>query len=87
MAYRAGDQTTTVEHDRAAVKRVRDDDARPVRPTSKAGRERQREEFGGISLLCTLVGWLATAGLVAILTGMLSAAGAALALSTTSSTP
>jgi hypothetical protein len=43
-------------------------------------RERQREEFGGISWLSTLVGWLAAAGLTAILAGVLAAAGAALAL-------
>lgn len=43
-------------------------------------RERQREEFGGFSWLSTLVGWLAAAGLTAILAGILSAAGAALAL-------
>ena len=44
-------------------------------------RERQREEFGGISWRSTLVGWLAAAGLTAILAGILSGAGAVLALS------
>lgn len=43
-------------------------------------RERQREEFGGISWISTLFGWLAAAGLTAILAGVLGAAGAALAL-------
>ena len=43
-------------------------------------RERQKDEFGGFSWLSTLAGWLAAAGLTAILTGILSAAGAALAL-------
>jgi hypothetical protein len=43
-------------------------------------RERQRDEFGGISWPSTLAGWLSAAGLTAILTGILSAAGAALAL-------
>jgi hypothetical protein len=43
-------------------------------------RERQRDEFGGLSWLSTLAGWLSAAGLTAILTGILSAAGAALAL-------
>ena len=42
--------------------------------------ERQREEFGGISWLSTLFGWLAAAGLTAILAGIAAAAGAALAL-------
>lgn len=43
-------------------------------------RERQRDEFGGFSWLSTLAGWLSAAGLTAILTGILSGAGAALAL-------
>lgn len=43
-------------------------------------RERQREEFGGVSWLSALVGWLAAAGLTAILTGILGAAGAVLAV-------
>jgi hypothetical protein len=43
-------------------------------------RERQKDEFGGFSWLSTLAGWLSAAGLTAILTGILSAAGAALAL-------
>ncbi|CAA9512861.1 MAG: hypothetical protein AVDCRST_MAG67-2896 [uncultured Solirubrobacteraceae bacterium] len=51
------------------------------RTTARATRrERQHEEFGGISWLSTLVGWLAAAGLTAILAGILGAAGAALAL-------
>jgi hypothetical protein len=43
-------------------------------------RSRQRAEFGGISWLSALVGWLAAAGLAAILTGILGAAGAVLAV-------
>src|SRR4051794_16580660 len=43
-------------------------------------RERQKDEFGGFSWLSTLAGWLSAAGLTAILTGILTAAGAALAL-------
>jgi hypothetical protein len=43
-------------------------------------RARQKDEFGGFSWLSTLAGWLSAAGLTAILTGILSAAGAALAL-------
>ena len=50
------------------------------RASGRSVRERQREEFGGISLLSTLVGWLAAAGLTAILAGILAAAGTALAL-------
>src|SRR4051794_41969837 len=51
----------------------------PVRGTASR-RERQKDEFGGFSWLSTLAGWLSAAGLTAILTGILSAAGAALAL-------
>jgi amino acid transporter len=54
---------------------------RPVAATPATVRERQREEFGGVSWLSTLVGWLAAAGLAAILTGILGAAGAVLAVS------
>jgi amino acid transporter len=54
---------------------------RPVGATTATVRERQREEFGGVSWLSTLVGWLAAAGLAAILTGILGAAGAVLAVS------
>ena len=43
-------------------------------------RARQREEFGGVSWLSAVVGWLAAAGLAAILTGVLGAAGAVLAI-------
>lgn len=41
---------------------------------------RQRDEFGGFSWGAALCGWLAAAGLAAILTGILSATGAVLAL-------
>ncbi len=43
-------------------------------------RRRQREEFGGINWGAAFFGWLAAAGLGAILTGLVSAAGATLAL-------
>jgi hypothetical protein len=51
----------------------------PDRSTASR-RARQKDEFGGFSWLSTLAGWLSAAGLTAILTGILSAAGAALAL-------
>ncbi len=51
----------------------------PVRH-AESRRERQKDEFGGFSWLSTLAGWLSAAGLAAILTGILSGAGAALAL-------
>jgi len=51
----------------------------PVRGTASR-RDRQKDEFGGFSWLSTLAGWLSAAGLTAILSGILSGAGAALAL-------
>ena len=61
-------------------RRVRDERAVHVAEVASAARERQRDEFGGISWLCGIVGWLAAAGLAAILTGILGAAGAVLAV-------
>lgn len=57
-----------------------DEGGRRTPPTAATVHERRREEFGGISWLSALVGWLAAAGLTAILAGILGAAGAALAL-------
>ena len=48
--------------------------------TMRAARARQREEFGGINWGAAFFGWLVAAGLGAILAGILSAAGASLAL-------
>jgi hypothetical protein len=58
----------------------RDGRRREPAPSAASRRERQKDEFGGFSWLSTLAGWLSAAGLTAILTGILSAAGAALAL-------
>jgi hypothetical protein len=65
--------------------RLDDDDRRRHsgavdRGTMAAVRERQREEFGGIAWGSAFFGWLTATGLGAILAGLLSAAGAALAL-------
>jgi len=43
-------------------------------------RERQRDEFGGTNLGAAFFGWLVAVGMAAILTGILSAAGAAIGL-------
>ncbi len=51
---------------------------------SKAGVRRQREEFGGINWGAALFGWLVAVGLAAILVAILSAAGAALGLTSVS---
>src|SRR5688500_6294805 len=48
--------------------------------TMAAARRRQREEYGGINWGAAFFGFLAAAGLAAILTGLVSAAGATLAL-------
>jgi hypothetical protein len=58
----------------------RDGGRREPAPSAASRRERQKDEFGGFSSLSTLAGWLSAGGLTAILTGILSAAGAALAL-------
>jgi len=50
------------------------------RDTLTAVRTRQREEFGGIAWGSAFFGWLTATGLGALLTGLLTAAGAALAL-------
>jgi hypothetical protein len=43
-------------------------------------RERQRDEFGGFNLGSALFGWLVAIGIAALLTALLSAAGAAIGL-------
>ena len=55
------------------------------RGTMAAVREHQREEFGGIAWGSAFFGWLTAVGLGAILAGLLSAAGAALALTESTS--
>jgi hypothetical protein len=86
MRKQAG-ATTTAE---PATERVpvdeRDDERftrdRPVVPaaTMTAVRARQRDRFGGFSWGSDFFGWLAAAGLAAILAGIVAAAGAALGL-------
>jgi hypothetical protein len=60
------------------------------RPTGRAAsspdavRDRQREEFGGFSWGSAFFGWLVAVGVAALLTALLSAAGAAIGLASTS---
>jgi hypothetical protein len=60
------------------------------RPTARdasspdAVRDRQREEFGGFSWGSAFFGWLVAVGMAALLTALLSAAGAAIGLASTS---
>lgn len=74
--------TSVRDDDRIVHDSGRDRDDRIGRSgtTAAAVHQRRRAEFGGISWLSTLIGWLAAAGLTAILAGILAAAGAALAL-------
>jgi hypothetical protein len=72
------------DHDHDVVgterdRRFRRDDT-ISRDTMAAARRRQREEFGGIHWGAAFFGFLAAAGLAAILTGIVSAAGATLTL-------
>jgi hypothetical protein len=53
---------------------------RDERPHGGVDRERQREEFGGFNLGAAFFGWLVAIGLAALLTALLSAAGAAIGL-------
>jgi hypothetical protein len=91
MSILQRDRTRTRDHNTGSV-RAHDPDSTPDATAdrhglatrydeSKSRQERRREEFGGVSVISTLVGWLATAGLTAILAGILTASGAALALS------
>src|SRR5436190_454666 len=55
--------------------------------TAPAGREvylRQREEYGGLNWGSAFFGWLVAVGIAALLTAILSAAGAAIGLTSTS---
>jgi hypothetical protein len=54
------------------------------RDTMVAARTRQREQFGGFNWGAALLGWLVAGGIAALLTGILSAAGAATGLTTVS---
>jgi hypothetical protein len=65
--------TATTERDRPAP-----------RPSSEEVRRRQREEYGGFSWGSAFFGWLVAVGLAALLTAILSAAGAAVGLTNTS---
>ena len=78
------DATRVDDRDHVRDEHVRDDDhlqrGGVDRGTMAAVRERQRDEFGGIAWGSSFFGWLTAVGLGAILAGILSAIGAALAL-------
>src|SRR5438067_12715731 len=52
----------------------------PGRDQLKAMHRRQRDEFGGLHWGCAFFGWLVAVGIAALLTALLSAAGAAVGL-------
>lgn len=61
----------------------RDRTADPRRPAGEpvgVDRERQHERFGGLNIGAAFFGWLVAVGLAALLTALLSAAGAAIGL-------
>ena len=77
----ASTRTASSTDGATSVREVEREDRRPEPGLdAESRRDRQKDEFGGFSCLSTLAGWLSAAGLTAILTGILSAAGAALAL-------
>lgn len=80
MRKQAG-ATTTNEPDQRD-ERFTHEEERPVvaAETMTAVRARQRDRFGGFSWGSDFFGWLAAAGLAAILAGIVAAAGAALGL-------
>jgi cation transport ATPase len=65
---------------------TRGSERRPARAESQAQREaspraRQRDEFGGINWGAAFFGWIVAVGIAALLTALVSAAGAAVAIS------
>jgi hypothetical protein len=74
-------ETTTAEPDTEREERfTRERPPVVAADTMTALRARQRDRFGGFSWGADLFGWLAAAGLAAILAGIIAAAGAALGL-------
>ena len=57
---------------------------RAERTSVSVDRERQREEFGGFNIGAAFFGWLVAVGMAALLTAILSAAGAAIGLTSVS---
>jgi hypothetical protein len=64
--------------------RRRVDERRPRRPV--VDRERQRRQYGGFNFGAAFFGWLVAIGIAALLTALLSAAGAAINLTEVSET-
>jgi hypothetical protein len=75
-------KTTGAVPARRAGERERDDRSQNGidKDTMVTARSRQRERFGGFNWGAALLGWLVAGGIAAILTAILSAAGAAIGL-------
>jgi hypothetical protein len=71
---------TETEDGHAAPERRPVSDGTRSRPVASA-RARQRDEFGGINWGSAFFGWIVAVGIAALLTALLSAAGAAIAIS------
>ncbi len=76
-AERTGDR---VGEDRTVTTR-RDEGVRDDRGGLGLDRERQRDEYGGFNLGAAFFGWLVAIGITVLLTALLSAAGAAIGIS------
>jgi hypothetical protein len=59
-------------------------DVEPGENRTSPDRRRQREEYGGFNIVPALFGWLVAVGIAALLTAALSAAGAAIGLTSLS---
>ena len=83
-----GRRTTDSEaSERTTSMRSGDTDVgRPERRGTVVDRERQRGEYGGFNLGAAFFGWLVAIGIAALLTALLSAAGAAIGLTEVSET-
>jgi amino acid transporter len=72
------------DHEERAPEERTPDERTRATPGAREVRARQRDEYGGINWGAAFFGWLVAVGMAAILTGILSAAGAALGLTETS---
>jgi hypothetical protein len=70
--------------DRDARRAGRTGNGTATRSALETARARQRDEFGGINWGASFFGWLVAIGVAALLTALLSAAGAAIGLTETS---
>jgi hypothetical protein len=82
MSSTRSDRTTVTDEERTRERdRYPDGPVHDRRAGVATGRERQHERFGGLNWGAAFFGWLVAVGIGAILTGLLSAAGAAIGLS------